>query len=123
DWLIIRVKLGKLAEIIARWVASADLQILSEPDSCERAIELFFEDLTSKRFNAQRVFGRLVGNLGIRINNIDDALQAIDTDGNKPVEVVVDGDGHKIFATARQEFIKRMRGNASFHDPRIGHKY
>ncbi|MGW5514313.1 MFS transporter [Nocardia africana] len=99
---------------VARWVAAADLQTLSEPDALVDSIELALEDLMSRRFSPTRAFGQVLSEWGFRVNYVEDALRLADRFGRIPPE-----DGH---ITVRQAFINRLRGNAGFIHPDSGYR-
>ncbi|MEU2014215.1 hypothetical protein, partial [Nocardia sp. NPDC019302] len=98
---------------VARWVAAADLQTLSEPDAVVQSIELALEDLMSRRFDPARVFGRVLSEWGFRVNDIGQALRLADRFGHLMPE------GSHI--TVRQALINRLRGNAVFVHPDSGY--
>ncbi|WP_280494541.1 hypothetical protein [Nocardia asiatica] len=104
----------RTATRVARWVAAADLQTLSEPDAVVRAIELALEDLMSRRFDPARVFGRVLSEWGARVNDVDEALRLADWFGRVPPE-----GGH---ITVRQALLERLRGNATFTHPDSGYQ-
>ncbi|MGW4325801.1 GNAT family N-acetyltransferase [Nocardia sp. NPDC004573] len=99
---------------VARWVAAADLQTLSEPDAVVQSIELALEDLMSRRFDPARVFGRVPSEWGTRANNVDEALRLADRFGRMPPE-----GGH---ITVRQALVNRLRGGAGFTHPDSGYR-
>ncbi|MBF6243612.1 MFS transporter [Nocardia elegans] len=99
---------------VARWVAAADLQTLSEPDALVDSIELALEDLMSRRFSPTRTFGQVLSEWGLRVDYVEDALRLADRFGRIPPE-----DGH---ITVRQAFINRLRGNAGFIHPDSGYR-
>ncbi|WP_406265625.1 hypothetical protein OH799_18655 [Nocardia sp. NBC_00881] len=117
-----------LALRIGRWVAGADLQTLSEPDALVGTIALAAEDLMSRRYNEERVFGRVLarvgirvsvmGRLGKRISQLEEMLRLADKYRHlRPGGIGADG------PTVRQAFIARLRGNAGFLDPDTGYRY
>ncbi|MEU2122306.1 helix-turn-helix domain-containing protein [Nocardia niwae] len=102
------------AKRVARWVAAADLQTLSEPDAVVQSIELALEDLMSRRFDPARVFGRVLSERGARVNDVEEALRLVDRYGRLTPE-----GGH---VTVRQAFIDRLRENARFTHPDSGYQ-
>ncbi|WP_040866957.1 helix-turn-helix domain-containing protein [Nocardia exalbida] len=99
---------------VARWVAAADLQTLSEPDAVVQSIELALEDLMSRRFDPARVFGRVLSEWGVRVNAVGEALRLADRFGRLMPE-------HS-HLTVRQALINRLRGSADFVHPDSGHR-
>ncbi|WP_063037705.1 helix-turn-helix domain-containing protein [Nocardia pseudovaccinii] len=99
---------------VARWVAAADLQGLSEPDAVVRSIELALEDLMSRRFDPARVFGRVLSEWGARVSDIGEALRLADRFGRLTPE-----DDH---VTVRQALVNRLRGSATFVHPDTGYR-
>ncbi|MGW4093732.1 helix-turn-helix domain-containing protein [Nocardia sp. NPDC004718] len=99
---------------VARWVAAADLQTLSEPDAVVQSIELALEDLMSRRFDPARVFGRVLSEWGVRVNAVNEALRLADRFGRLMPE-------HS-HLTIRQALINRLRGSAGFVHPDSGYR-
>lgn len=99
---------------IARWVAAAKLQTLSDPEALVQSIELALEDLISLRYSPARVFGRVLNEWGERVSAVEEALRAADRFGRQPSE-----DGH---VTVRQAVINRLRDNADFLDTDTGYR-
>lgn len=99
---------------VARWVAAADLQTLSEPDAVVQSIELALEDLLSRRFDPARTSGRVRSEWGARVIDVGEALRLADRFGRLTPE-----GGH---VTARQALIDHLRANAGFVHPDTGYR-
>jgi hypothetical protein len=101
---------------LVRAVTGNDLQILSEPECLESALDLAIEDGMSARFSAARTIGKTMSEHNVRIGSTREGLTFITEHSDARPSSAPDG------PSVLQAFTNRLIGNSSFQNPDTGYQ-